>query len=812
MGPVIPPAPLIEQVILLPVSLAALLLTVQVVVCFPLTIAYVFWKRAALQRISTRPFEGRASVLVPVYNEEKTLRACVESLLASRYENLEIIVIDDGSSDATEHSIDGLVDGVKVRYIRQCNAGKATALNRGAAVSSGEVILFTDADSIFLADTVGNMVRWFADPTIDAVCGNDIPLNTRTPLQKVLAVTSHIGTGFVRRALSMLGVLPIISGNLGAVRASVFCELRGFRQMWGEDLDFTFRLQAAGKRIVFDGSPIVRADCPTDLRALWRQRVRWVRSYLKVSAIHSQLFRPARTFPFSVYLPFNYFALTVVPLLQVAAFPFLVRMAFTNITALDWVWNVLLYFGLLTFGLVATYSIVLDRDFRTLKHLPIAIVLIAPLSFFYSFVVLSSVWQEWMGHAEKWEKIERLPAGTMARRGGFGLIAGAMLLLVAFGAARLPRSEPSRTPAFAQPSETSGGSPAELPGAKHQISDIAIATHFDDWNDWHDAITSVLQSPVRNRLHTVGISAGRVEWAHFQWKGHQTHWSAMQKRSPEDLLGTTIDDFRKHRLRTVAIVDFYAPALIVHSKESAAVRFDGVHSSDQVCFSELVDGDYGRQIIEMVYYLSHNYPLDSIALTELDYYSFCFDDRCLRSYQDLTGRSAWPRNSSARTVNRDDLSIWRWRSAKMQQFLQRVADAAHSGGKQLIVDVPVNWKDLQRRGRDSGLEYARVLQCADQIVVWNYFGVEDRSPVVSARIVRDLVHSLPTDKFFVSVGLWQGQHGSLDPESFQKGLEYTISSGAQKIWITPNRLMTPHHWSALSSALDTMNARDARRN
>src|SRR4029079_8044687 len=102
---------------------------------------------------------------------------------------------------------------------------------------------------------------------------------------------------------------------------------------------------------------------------------------------HSQLFRPARTFPFSVYLPFNYFALTVVPLLQVAAFPFLVRMAFTNITALDWVWNVLLYFGLLTFGLVATYSIVLDRDFRTLKHLPIAIVLIAPLSFFYSFVV-----------------------------------------------------------------------------------------------------------------------------------------------------------------------------------------------------------------------------------------------------------------------------------------------------------------------------------------------------------------------------------------------------------------------------------------
>jgi cellulose synthase/poly-beta-1,6-N-acetylglucosamine synthase-like glycosyltransferase len=247
-----------EQVVLFRFSLAAVLMTLQVIICFPLTIAYVFWKRAALRRLSLNSLKGRISVLVPAYNEERTLRACVESLLASSYKDLEIIVIDDGSCDGTEHSIDGLVDGSKVRYIRQLNGGKATALNRGAAVASGEVILFTDADSIFLPDTVGNMARWFADPTIDAVCGNDTPLNTGAPLQKVLAVTSHIGTGFVRRALSVLGVLPIISGNLGAVRATVLREIEGFRQMWGEDLEFTFRLQASGKRIVFDASPIVR--------------------------------------------------------------------------------------------------------------------------------------------------------------------------------------------------------------------------------------------------------------------------------------------------------------------------------------------------------------------------------------------------------------------------------------------------------------------------------------------------------------------------------------------------------------------------
>jgi biofilm PGA synthesis N-glycosyltransferase PgaC len=806
------PVDLIEKLVLFPVGLAAALVTIQVVLCFPLTIGYVLWKRATLGRIAAHPFTWRVSVLVPAYNEEKTLRDCVESLLASCYENLEIIVIDDGSVDGTAPAIDGLVDGVKVRYIRQRNGGKATALNRGAAAASGEVILFTDADSIFLPDTVGNMVRWFAEPAIDAVCGNDVPLNTRTSLQRILAVTSHIGTGFVRRALSFVGVLPIISGNLGAVRTTVFREVGGFRPIWGEDLEFTFKLQSARKRIIFDASPVVRAECPADLRSLWRQRTRWVRSYLKVAAIHSRLFLPSRAFPFSLYLPFNYFALTVIPLLQIATFPFMIRFAFANVGTLGWIPNALLYFGLLTFTIVAAYSIVLDRDFRTLKHLPMAVVLIVPLSFFYSVVVLSSVWQEWMGRAEKWEKIERSPTAKPSGRIGSAILAGALLLLVAGAGARLPSVTHWLVPHVSAPIEASTDVASGPPGNNHEISDIAIATHFDDWHDWHDAVTSVLQSPVRSRLRTVGISAGRVEWAHFQWRGHQAHWSSPQKHSSVDLLGTAIHDFRSHRLRTVAIVDFYSPTMVTFDRQLAAVRFDGKQSSDQICFTELVDGEYGRQIVDMVSYLSHNYPLDGIALTELDYHSFCFDDRCLRSYREMSGRQDWPRRLLATSIDRDDPTIWRWRSAKMQQFLQRVADAAHSGGKRLIVDVPVNWKDLQRRGKDSGLEYARVLQCADQIVVWNYFGVEGRSPEASARIARDLVHSFATESFFVSVGLWEGQRGSLDPQSFERGLEYTMKSGAKNIWITPNKLMTSEHWSALSTALKAVDGRNGSRN
>ncbi len=799
------PLGLIGQSVLVAFGLATLLVSIQLIVFFPLTIAYEIWKQRALRRLAVKPFEGRVSVVVPAYNEEKTLRACIESLLASRYPDLEVIVVNDGSTDGTEDSIDGLVDGERVRYFDQPNGGKATALNRGAQAATGEVILYTDADSLFLPDTVGQMVRWFADPTVHAVCGNDTPLTARTPLQKVLAVTSHIGTGFVRRALSLLNVLPIISGNLGAVRVDTFREIGGFQQVWGEDLEFTFRLQAFGKRIVFDPDPVVRAECPAGLRPLWRQRIRWVRSYLKVSAMHSDLFRPTRAFPFSLYLPFNYFAQTVVPLLQIVSLPLLFRLAFAGANALDWVWTLILYFGLLTFLTVALYSVLLDRDLKTLKYIPIAALLIIPLSYFYSFVVLSSVWQELLRKAERWEKIERLPVGATGRRGGASLVLMGVLLVGVVGAVRISHDGTSGPAPLPQPPVPRRPVSEAMLANDGRVRDIAVATHFDGWQDWRNAITSVLQNPVAPRLHTVGISAGRVEWAHFQWQGHQTQWSPLQKRTSVDMLGEATRDFKKHGFRTVAMVDFYSPDLVTRFPQKSAIRFDGARSTDQVCFSELVDGDYGRQIIEMVSYLSHNYPLDAIALTELGYYSFCFDDRCLRSYHDATGQASWPRRRFGSGVDRDDPSIWEWRSARMGVFLQRVADAAHSGGKQLIVDVPVSWKDLQRHGKDSGLDYARVLHSADQIVVWNYFGVQQKDPEISQDIAQDLLQSFPPDKFFISVGLWRS-HGTLDPQAFQKGLAYTIKGGAPNIWITPNELMSRSHWAAVDAALGQSDA------
>src|ERR671932_1646657 len=115
-------------------GLVVFLLGIQGTLYFPLTIAYEIWKARTLRRLA--PFRGRVSVVVPAYDEEQTIRVAVETLLESDYPDLEVIVVDDGSRDDTAARILDLHEQGRIRLIRQENAGKAAALNRGIAVAT----------------------------------------------------------------------------------------------------------------------------------------------------------------------------------------------------------------------------------------------------------------------------------------------------------------------------------------------------------------------------------------------------------------------------------------------------------------------------------------------------------------------------------------------------------------------------------------------------------------------------------------------------------------------------------------------------
>jgi cellulose synthase/poly-beta-1,6-N-acetylglucosamine synthase-like glycosyltransferase len=121
------------------------LLGLQGIIFFPLTILYEIWKKRALKKLPS--FSAKVSILIPAYNEEKTIRQTILSILESAYPDKEIIVINDGSTDNTEHEIRDLIKSGRIVYIKKSNGGKASALNVGIDAATGEVIIFTDADS-----------------------------------------------------------------------------------------------------------------------------------------------------------------------------------------------------------------------------------------------------------------------------------------------------------------------------------------------------------------------------------------------------------------------------------------------------------------------------------------------------------------------------------------------------------------------------------------------------------------------------------------------------------------------------------------
>jgi glycosyltransferase involved in cell wall biosynthesis len=771
-------------------GLAVFLLGLQGALYLPLTVAYEVWKRRALRRLA--PFRGRVSVVVPAYREEKTLRDTVLTVLASRWHDLEVIVVDDGSPDGTSAAVADLAEAGRIVLVRQENAGKAAALNTGIARATGEVVVYTDADSVFLPDTIAKLVRWFGDPGIDAVCGNDAPLRPATILQKSLVVTTHIGTGYVRRALSVLRCLPIISGNLGAVRRRVLGELGGFARIWGEDLEITFRLHAHGKRIVFDPEPKVLAECPASFGALWRQRVRWVRSYLQICWRHRSLFFRRPVLPFSLYLPINFASMSIVPLAQVTLVVLLPIADAQGWFRFRGPLDVVAWLGIAFFYAVAIYAIVLDRAGRDLRYLPHALVVV-PLSFFYDAVVIHSWLKELRGAEARWDKLERRPLeGLAGGRPGRLLVAGgvvAVAVAVAAGFVWLGR------PGGAAPvaSAVAGMLSPEPPPA----FGLGLSTHFDAWPDWRMAISSIVKRPQVRRAEVVGVGAGRIEWAYFRWKGHEDAWANHQKGEPaEDLLLEAAKAFRAEGLEVAAFVDLFAPGWIARHPGSAAVSADGTPSTEQVSLAQLADGPFGARVLEMIEALAAGYPIAAVNLTEAAYGDTSFGAEDLASYRALTGRRDWPRDPLGR-VEVEDPSVWEWKSILFERFVAKAAAAVRRHGKQLWVDVAASWKDLARDGRDYGHDYGRLVRHADRIVVWDYFALEGLPPSASRDLARHLAARYPASHFDLSVGLW-GKGASVVPApELDAALAAAVAGGARRVWVTPNDQVTDEHWRSV---------------
>ncbi|HEX4096859.1 MAG TPA: glycosyltransferase, partial [Caulobacteraceae bacterium] len=148
------------------------------------------------------------SVLIPCFNEEKVIVGSIARILDSGWTRLEVIVLDDGSADDTSAVVrQAYAKEPRVKLLSFPNSGKAAALNQGLAIAKGDVIVALDADTLFPADTIGRLVRWFADPEVGAVAGNALVGNRLNLITRWQALEYVTAQNLERRALAALGAV-----------------------------------------------------------------------------------------------------------------------------------------------------------------------------------------------------------------------------------------------------------------------------------------------------------------------------------------------------------------------------------------------------------------------------------------------------------------------------------------------------------------------------------------------------------------------------------------------------------------------------
>lgn len=229
------------------------------------------------------PYNPRVTVVIPAFNEELCIIRTLESVLVNDYDNKEVIVVDDGSTDSTLGALYRYAlshNAANVTIVHQENAGKATAINNGIKNhATGELVMVLDADSILHPAAISRMATHFRDPQIVAAAANVKVIDSWRPLaiaQRLEYVISHR----MKRALTVLNMEYIIGGVGSTFRRSMVeaCNYYDTDTMT-EDIDFTMKLiNQKGNRankVIFAADVISYTEGVTKFGSLIRQRFRW---------------------------------------------------------------------------------------------------------------------------------------------------------------------------------------------------------------------------------------------------------------------------------------------------------------------------------------------------------------------------------------------------------------------------------------------------------------------------------------------------------------------------------------------------------
>jgi len=240
-------------------------------------LATIQYARSKREKLLTTFVPGKVSVIVPAYNEEVNAIKTIENLLQQDYEDLEIVFVNDGSTDNTfEKVANAFLNNSKIKVLTKPNGGKASALNFGIANSVGDYLVCIDADTQLMPDAIGQMMKYFKEPGVGAVAGNVKVGNDRSVLTKWQSIEYTTAQNFDRRAFDLINCITVVPGAIGAFRKEALIKAGGFTgDTLAEDCDLTIRILRSGYLVRNCTEAVAITEAPETLRQFMKQRFRW---------------------------------------------------------------------------------------------------------------------------------------------------------------------------------------------------------------------------------------------------------------------------------------------------------------------------------------------------------------------------------------------------------------------------------------------------------------------------------------------------------------------------------------------------------
>lgn len=258
---------------------------------YGLCVKVISW--SSKKGICSEGFLADITVLVTVFNEEDNVKSRLDNLLAQRVDQqrLHILVASDGSTDKTNAIVETYEKkNGRVRLLKMVGRGKSITQNVAIPMANGQIVVLTDADTLFAPDTVEKLVRHFSEPDVGCVSGRLVLKEADGSVAESQGLYWNFEMA-LRRMESATGLMHTASGGIMAFRKDLF---RPFDPKYGDDCIIPLDILEQGYRVVHDDEAIAYDSFPSSMKGELRARTRMTLRNITCTLSKYRLLNPFR--------------------------------------------------------------------------------------------------------------------------------------------------------------------------------------------------------------------------------------------------------------------------------------------------------------------------------------------------------------------------------------------------------------------------------------------------------------------------------------------------------------------------------------